>query len=46
MNRREFAALLLSLTPAGCDWFSDKKQPLPGERISVLGLETTFDSDP
>ena len=46
MNRREFAALLLSLTPAGCDWFSDKKQPLPGERISVLGLETTFDPDP
>jgi outer membrane protein assembly factor BamB len=46
MNRREFAALLLSLTPAGCDWFTDKKQPLPGERISVLGLDTTFDPDP
>jgi outer membrane protein assembly factor BamB len=46
MNRRDFAALLLSLTPAGCDWFSDKKQPLPGERISVLGLDTTFDPDP
>jgi outer membrane protein assembly factor BamB len=46
MNRREFAALLLSLTPAACDWFGDKKQALPGERISVLGLETTFDPDP
>jgi outer membrane protein assembly factor BamB len=46
MNRREFAALLLSLTPAACDWFSDKKQPLPGERISVLGLDTNFDPDP
>lgn len=47
MNRREFAALLLSLTPAACDWLGgEKKQPLPGERISVLGLDTTFDPDP
>jgi outer membrane protein assembly factor BamB len=46
MNRREFAALLLSLTPAACDWFQDKKQPLTGERISVLGLDTQFDPDP
>jgi outer membrane protein assembly factor BamB len=46
MNRREFAALLLSLTPAACDLLADKKQALPGERISVLGLETTFDPDP
>jgi outer membrane protein assembly factor BamB len=38
MNRRDFAALLLALGPAGCDWFRDKKQPLPGERISVLGV--------
>ena len=35
MNRRDFAALLLALGPAGCDFFADKKQPLPGERISV-----------
>src|SRR5262252_611593 len=48
MNRREFAALLLSLTPTGCEWLGigDKKQPLPGERISVLGLDTTFEPDP
>jgi len=46
MNRREFAALLLSLTPAACDWLADKKQPLPGERISVLGLDTGIDPDP
>jgi hypothetical protein len=38
MNRREFAVLLLSLTPAGCDWFSDKKQPLPGSGSRCLGL--------
>src|SRR5437763_15168719 len=46
MNRRDFTALLLSLVPAGCDWFGDKKQPLAGERISVLGLDTRFDHDP
>src|SRR5207248_677677 len=46
MNRRDFAAMLLSLAPAGCDWFKDKKQPLPGERIPVLGLETSFEPDP
>ena len=46
MNRRNFAALLLSLAPAACDWFRDKKQPLTGERISVLGLDTQFDPDP
>jgi outer membrane protein assembly factor BamB len=46
MNRRDFTALLLSLAPAGCDWFRDKKQPLTGERISVLGLDTRFDPDP
>jgi outer membrane protein assembly factor BamB len=38
MNRRDFAALLLALGPTACDWFKDKKQPLPGERISVLGI--------
>jgi outer membrane protein assembly factor BamB len=38
MNRRDFAALLLALGPAACDWFRDKKTPLPGERIPVLGI--------
>ena len=46
MNRRDFAALLLSLAPAACDWLRDKKQPLAGERISVLGLDTRFEPDP
>ncbi len=38
MNRRDFAALLLAFGPTACDLFKDKKQPLPGERISVLGI--------
>ena len=47
MNRRDFAALLLaSLAPAGCNLLGDKKQKLPGERISVLGLERTYEPDP
>src|SRR4029077_4360589 len=46
MNRRNFTALLLSLAPAGCDWFRDKKQPLTGERIWCLGLDTRFAPDP
>jgi outer membrane protein assembly factor BamB len=46
MNRRDFAVLLLSLAPAACDWLKDKKQPLAGERISVLGLDTRFEPDP
>src|SRR5207244_12520604 len=46
MNRRDFTGLLLSLAPAGCDWLRDKKQPLPGERISVLGLDSRFEPDP
>lgn len=47
MNRRDFAALLLaSLTP-GCGLFGgDKKDKLPGERISVLGLERRYEPDP
>jgi len=44
MNRRDFAALLLaSFATSGC---SDKKERLPGERISVLGLERRYDPDP
>src|SRR3954470_1015171 len=47
MNRRDFASLLLlSLGAAGCDLFQDKKQPLSGERIPVLGLGSRFEPDP
>src|SRR5439155_20158957 len=46
MNRRDFTGLLLSLVPAGCDWLRDKKRPLAGERISVLGLDSRFEPDP
>ncbi len=46
MNRRDFSALLLAFGAAGCDLFKDKKQPLPGERISVLGVGATLDPDP
>src|SRR5258708_31506093 len=38
--------LLLSLSVVGCNWFSDKKQPLPGERISVLSLDRQLEPDP
>jgi outer membrane protein assembly factor BamB len=47
MNRRDFAALLLlSLGTAGCDMFKDKKTPLPGERIPVLGIGGGVEPDP
>lgn len=46
MNRREFTALLLASGVAGCDLFRDKKTPLPGERISVLGIGANLDPDP
>src|SRR5579864_4061440 len=48
MNRRNFAALLLALGTAGCDWFGgDKKAPLPGERLPVLGIGgENLDPDP
>ena len=46
MNRRDFAALLLSLGTAGCSLFKDKKIPLPGQRISVLGLGAALQPDP
>src|SRR5262252_4401065 len=38
--------LLLSLTCTGCSWFESKKQPLPGERISVLSLDRQLEPDP
>jgi outer membrane protein assembly factor BamB len=46
MNRRDFSALLMSFGVAGCDIFKDKKQPLPGERISVLGIGGGVEPDP
>lgn len=45
MNRRHFStALLASLT--GCSLFEAKKKPLPGERLSVLGLDNRLEPDP
>jgi outer membrane protein assembly factor BamB len=38
--------LLVLLMLGGCDWFGDKKQPLPGERISVLSLDRQLEPDP
>lgn len=46
MNRRDFAALLLSLGTGGCSLFKKDKIPLPGQRISVLGLGTILQPDP
>ena len=43
-TRRVLLLVLLSL--AGCGWFGDKKQPLPGERISVLSLDRQLEPDP
>jgi outer membrane protein assembly factor BamB len=40
------ALLLLAATLAGCSWFASKKQPLPGERISVLSLDRRLEPDP
>ncbi|HWD58992.1 MAG TPA: PQQ-binding-like beta-propeller repeat protein [Stellaceae bacterium] len=48
MNRRQFSSVLLaSLTTAGCGLFGDKpKARLPGDRISVLGLDHAIQPDP
>ncbi len=46
MNRRDFAALLLSLAATGCDVFKDKKKPLAGQRIPVLGVGGGIAADP
>jgi outer membrane protein assembly factor BamB len=39
-------ALLLCALVAGCSWFEKKKEPLPGVRISVLGLDRQLEPDP
>jgi len=41
-----FSLLLIALMLAGCSWFGEKKQPLPGERISVLSLDRQLEPDP
>jgi outer membrane protein assembly factor BamB len=47
MNRRRFVSTLTaSLALAGCDIFDEHKTRLPGERISVLGLDHRIDPDP
>jgi outer membrane protein assembly factor BamB len=47
MRRRDFAAMLMAgLGTASCDLFKDAKKPLPGERISVLGLDQRNEPDP
>jgi len=47
MNRRHFVSTLTaSLAVAGCDIFAEHKTHLPGERISVLGLDHKVDPDP
>ena len=38
--------LLVGLALGGCSWFASKKQPLPGERISVLSLDRELKPDP
>jgi len=38
--------LLVFLGLTGCGLFGDKKQPLPGERISVLSLDRQLEPDP
>ena len=45
-GRVSTALLLAALCLAGCSWFEDKKQPLPGERISVLTLDRQLAPDP
>ncbi len=38
---------LVAVTLGGCDWFGDSgKPPLPGQRISVLQMESKLTPDP
>jgi outer membrane protein assembly factor BamB len=38
--------LFVGFVLGGCSWFASKKQPLPGERISVLSLDRQLEPDP
>ncbi|MGH7048064.1 MAG: PQQ-binding-like beta-propeller repeat protein [Stellaceae bacterium] len=40
------APLCVALMLSGCSWFGTKKEPLPGERISVLSLDRQLEPDP
>ena len=47
MTGAELVSLFLALLVlGGCGWFDDKKQPLSGERISVLSLDRQLEPDP
>jgi outer membrane protein assembly factor BamB len=47
MFRAAVVAILFgTLLLGGCGWFASKKQPLPGERISVLSLDRQLKPDP
>ncbi len=46
MKRRDVLSLLLAAGASGCGLFEDKKQKLPGERISVLGVGGSLSPDP
>lgn len=47
MFRPVVASLLfVGLVLSGCSWFASKKQPLPGERISILSLDRQLKPDP
>src|SRR5438445_4737557 len=46
MPRPASFLVLVLLALAGCSWFGEKKQPLPGQRISVLSLDRQIEPDP
>ncbi|MGC2524957.1 MAG: PQQ-binding-like beta-propeller repeat protein [Stellaceae bacterium] len=46
MFRAVVAFVVAGFMLAGCSWFATKKQPLPGERISVLSLDRQLKPDP
>jgi outer membrane protein assembly factor BamB len=44
--KRYIVLLLVGVLVAGCGLFDKKKPPLPGVRISVLGLDRQLEPDP
>lgn len=46
MNRRLFVTSLAATLTSACSLFEEKKVRLPGERISVLGLDRSVEPDP